>query len=261
MSGGGGVEYLYGNRKNEVILRVFLDEVLDDFSILAKDLHRRDWERHLRKVLHRIGYESYLLSLSSSTTSEPFNRVLTTYPSGWLRRYRDENFIQVDPIIRHCRHHFVPLFWGAARRQARGRVNEFWMAREEFGLLHGVSIPLRCNEMVGSLNVAQCANSIDESKDGLNDPLGKLFMLIPFVLEGSQRHLKEPGEKFCSLTLRETEVLKWSVVGKTTWEISCILGCSERTIKFHISNASRKLGSFSSRQAVGVALSRGLISL
>jgi len=255
------VSYLYRYRKKEVLLRINLGEVLDDFSILAKDLHRRDWESHLRKVLRRLGYESYLLSLGSSTTNDPFNRIMTIYPSDWLKRYKDENFIQVDPIIRHCRHHFVPLFWGAARRQARGRSNEFWKAREGYGLLQGVSIPLRCNEMAGALNVAQCMNSTDEFDDGLNTSLGKLFMLIPFLLEGSQKHLKESGEQFCSLTLRESEVLKWSGVGKTTWEMSCILGCSERTINFHIANASRKLGSFSRRQAVGVALAQGLISL
>jgi LuxR family quorum-sensing transcriptional regulator LasR len=256
-----GVDDFNIYRKKDVLLRINFKPVLDDFSVLAKDLHRSDWERHLRKVLHRIGYDSYLLSLGSSTTNDPFNRIMTTYPSDWLRRYKDENFIQVDPIIRHCRHHFVPLVWVDARRQARSRTNEFWKAREEYGLLQGVSIPLRCNEMVGSLNVAHCMNSTDGFDDGLDAPLGKLFMLIPFLLEGSQKHLIKPGEKFCSLTLRESEVLKWSCVGKTTWEMSCILGCSERTINFHIANASRKLGSFSRRQAVGVALAQGLISL
>ncbi len=247
-------------RKKQVRLRTNFEEVVDDFSILAKGLHRRDWESHLRKVLHRMGYDSYLLSLGSPTTNDPFNRIMTTYPSDWLRQYKNENFIQVDPIIRHCRHHFVPLFWGGARRQARGRPNDFWTAREGHGLLQGVSIPLRWNEMVGSLNVAQCMNFTD-AFDGLDAPLGKLFMLIPFLLEGSQKHLRESGKQLCSLTLRETEVLKWSGVGKTTWEMSCILGCSERTINFHLANASRKLGSFSRQQAVGVALAQGLISL
>ncbi|WP_095196544.1 LuxR family transcriptional regulator [Pseudomonas sp. Irchel 3A7] len=252
---------LYRCRKKEALLRGGLEESLDDFSVLSKELHRSDWERHLRKVLRRIGYDRFLLSLSCATTNDPFSRIMTTYPSDWLRRYKDENFIQVDPIIRHCRHHFVPLYWEAARRQARGRSHEFWKVREGYGLLQGVSIPLRCNEMVGSLNVALSMNSNDKLYDGLNSSLGKLFMLVPFLLEGSQKQLKEPREQFCSLTLRESEVLKWSGVGKTTWEISCILGCSERTINFHIANASRKLGSFSRRQAICVALAQGIISL
>jgi LuxR family quorum-sensing transcriptional regulator LasR len=254
------VDDLYRYRNKEP-LRINFEGVLDDFSILARDLHRRDWESHLRKVLRRIGYDRYLLSLGSSTTNDPFNRIITSYPSDWLRQYKDQDFIQVDPIIRHCRHHFVPLFWGRAQRQARGRSIEFWKAREGYGLLQGVSIPLRCNEKGGSLNVAQCMNFTDQFDDGLNASLGKLFMLIPFLLEGSKKHLKESGKQFCSLTLRESEVLRWSGIGKTTWEMSCILGCSERTVNYHIANASRKLGSFSRRQAVGMALAQGLISL
>lgn len=254
------MDNLSSSRKKDTFLKSDFGKIMDDFSVLAKDLHRRDWENHLRKLLHLIGYDSYLLSIGASTTGDPFNKIMTTYPAEWLRRYKEENYIQADPIIRHCRHHFVPLFWSAARKQARGRSNEFWKARERYGLLHGVSIPLRYNEMVGSLNVAQCINS-DDKVDSLNAPLGKLFMLIPFLLEGSQKHLKNPDESFCSLTLRESEVLKWSGVGKTSWEMSCILGCSERTINFHITNAKRKLGSFSRGQAVGVALAQGLISL
>lgn len=252
---------LHRYKNEEVLVRINFKEVLDDFSVLAKDSHRRDWESHLRKVLRRIGYDSYLVSLGSSTTNDPFNRIMTTYPSDWLRRYKAEDLIKVDPILRHCRQHFVPLFWGLARSHARGKSNEFWRERERYGLLHGVSIPLRCNELAGSLNVAQHMNPSHEFDDDPNGPLGKLFMLIPFILEGLQKHLSKPDELQCSLTVRETEVLKWSGVGKTTWEISCILGCSERTINFHIANASRKLGSFSRRQAVGVALAQGLISL
>ncbi|WP_349971914.1 LuxR family transcriptional regulator [Pseudomonas caspiana] len=248
-------------RKKHASLKTNFENVWEDFSTLAKQLHRRDWESQLRVVLRRIGYDSYLFSLGPPTTDDPFNKIITTYPSGWLKKYKEENFIQIDPIIKHCRHHFVPLFWGNARRRAQGRSNEFWKAREGYGLLRGISIPLRRNEMVGSLNVAQCMNFTDELDDDLNAPLGKLFMLVPFLLEGSQKHLKISDKQICSLTLRESEVLKWSGVGKTTWEMSYILGCSERTINYHIANASRKLGSFSRQQAVGVALAQGLISL
>ncbi|WP_397451648.1 autoinducer binding domain-containing protein [Pseudomonas sp. NA-150] len=252
---------IHGNKNEDIFFKSSVEEVLDDFSVLTKESHRRDWECNLRKVLRRIGYDSYLVSLGSSTTSDPFNRIMTNYPSEWLRRYKEENFIKVDPILRHCRQHFVPLFWGRARRRARGKSTEFWKARERYGLLQGVSIPLRCSEMDGSLNVSRYINPVHEFDDDPNGPLSKLFMLTPFILEGLQKHLSKPGELQCSLTVRESEVLRWSGVGKTTWEMSRILGCSERTINFHIANASRKLGSFSRRQAVSTALAQGLISL
>ncbi len=44
------------------------------------------------------------------------------------------------------------------------------------------------------------------------------------------------------LTIRETEVLNWLRHGKTSPEISIILGCSTRTVETHVNNLYRKLG-------------------
>jgi LuxR family quorum-sensing transcriptional regulator LasR len=236
-------------------------EMLDDFSVLARTAYKRDWDSQLRAVLQRIGYEHYLMNPGFSTINDPFHNTVTNYPVEWIRSYKDENLIVVDPILRHCRRHFVPLFWGPARRRARGGSVGFWRTYERHGLIHGVSIPLRYNDMSGSLSVVERIKPDYEFDQDLDGPLGKLFMLIPFMLEGARKHLSHPDEFHSDLTLREFEVLKWSGAGKTTWEISCILGCSERTINFHIANAIRKLGATNRRQAVCVAMARGLIAV
>ncbi len=44
-----------------------------------------------------------------------------------------------------------------------------------------------------------------------------------------------------SLTPREREVLHWMCECKTNWEIGQIIGCSEATVKKHLSNVFRKL--------------------
>ncbi len=63
------------------------------------------------------------------------------------------------------------------------------------------------------------------------------------------------------LTPREVEVLRWAGQGKTNWEISEILGISQRTAKFHVENAIRKLGASTRAHAVAVGLERRLISI
>ncbi|MHB1729646.1 MAG: response regulator transcription factor [Leptospirillum sp.] len=45
-----------------------------------------------------------------------------------------------------------------------------------------------------------------------------------------------------NLTLREKEVLKRMIEGKSNWEIAGTLGISERTVKFHLGNIYSKLG-------------------
>lgn len=62
-----------------------------------------------------------------------------------------------------------------------------------------------------------------------------------------------------SLTVKEKDVLKWVVEGKTSWEISRILATSERTVKFHLKNVYSKLNVSNRAQAVAVAGRMGLI--
>jgi DNA-binding CsgD family transcriptional regulator len=61
------------------------------------------------------------------------------------------------------------------------------------------------------------------------------------------------------LTPRELEALRWTMDGKTAWEVGTILGISERTAVLHLNNAMRKLGCVNKHQAVLKALRLGLI--
>jgi DNA-binding CsgD family transcriptional regulator len=61
------------------------------------------------------------------------------------------------------------------------------------------------------------------------------------------------------LTARELECLRWTMEGKTAWELGIILGISEQTAARHINNATQKLGCNNKVQAVVKALRRGLI--
>lgn len=56
------------------------------------------------------------------------------------------------------------------------------------------------------------------------------------------------------LTLREGEVLYWLREGKTNWEMSAILGNSEKTVSKHLENIFRKLNVENRTAAVRVAM-------
>ena len=63
------------------------------------------------------------------------------------------------------------------------------------------------------------------------------------------------------LTSGEREALAWTAAGKTTWEISMIIGVSEAAIAKRIKLASRKLGSVNKTQAVVEAIRTKQISV
>ena len=72
------------------------------------------------------------------------------------------------------------------------------------------------------------------------------------VSEGSRPELP-------ALTPRELEVLRWTMEGKVTHEISALLGIGDRTTVFHLQNAMLKLNCNSKHVAVVKALRLGLI--
>lgn len=242
--------------------RAEVSSSLNTFMSLAKDTNHDDWERLLKKVLHKLGFASYLISLGPARPlgENPLHGIITTFPKQWLEHYCNGGLIEIDPILKHCRRELTPIFWTAERRRARGRSRHFWEQREQFGLRSGVSIPLRYELFRGSLSVALDESQSAEQTEFSNPAIVQLFMLVPYLLAGLryQLHTGTPARQ--DLTPKEIECLYWASVGKTSWEMSHILTCSERTIDFHLLNAQRKLGSVSRQQAVGTAAASGLIA-
>jgi LuxR family quorum-sensing transcriptional regulator LasR len=239
-----------------------LPDLYNDFVNLAASVNLEDWTSRLQALLRRIGFKWYLLSLGSDAVcNDPFERIITTFPEAWLQRYQEVDYLKVDPIVKHCKQHMLPLFWARERQFSKSYTRNFWVERETFGLGCGISIPLRYSDNVGSLNVAHSSKLSDEINADCKKAVSNLFFLIPFALEGLVNIHRSVNTLKESLTLREQECLKWAASGKTSWEIGKIIGCSERTVNFHFASIVRKLDVCNRRQAVAIAVSKNLISI
>jgi LuxR family transcriptional regulator, quorum-sensing system regulator BjaR1 len=125
----------------------------------------------------------------------------------------------------------------------------------EFRLRDGYCIPMHYDDGGSVISLA--------TEHLRLDPLAKsALQLIGVYAHNRIRSLAKPQqEKRDVLTAREQEVLRWCAGGKTSWEISVILKISERTVKFHLVEASRKLNAVNRTSAVAKALAWGLIKL
>lgn len=81
----------------------------------------------------------------------------------------------------------------------------------------------------------------------------------PSVAQGSFHPENSQQPAAVRLTRKETEVLQWSAAGKSSWEISQIINCSEAGVNYHFCNIRRKFGVSSRWTAVFKALEMGLI--
>jgi DNA-binding CsgD family transcriptional regulator len=86
-----------------------------------------------------------------------------------------------------------------------------------------------------------------------------LELFAPYLHQVLSRVFRQADSEIVKLTPKEKQVIKWLKEGKSNWETSAILGISERTVKFHISNIMQKLDASSRAHAVAIAIERGLV--
>ena len=72
--------------------------------------------------------------------------------------------------------------------------------------------------------------------------------------------LKSKSDRPTSLTDREVEILRWTIDGKTAWEVAQILKITERTVNFHLQNVMSKFGVHNKTHAAAIAMSFGLLA-
>lgn len=85
----------------------------------------------------------------------------------------------------------------------------------------------------------------------LAEKLGWFWQVIASYIYDTYRRISDDGTVAdFQLTPREIECVHWAAQGKTSWEISKILGITERTVNFHLSNSMQKTGSSNRQQLV-----------
>jgi LuxR family transcriptional regulator, quorum-sensing system regulator SinR len=190
------------------------------------------------------------------------HRLHHTFSACMVRTYLDEGFLRIDPILRLSMGGIRPVDWATARKLHPESEPLFSAAaRHGFGA-DGVTLPLPTPTRRLAFLAIHADVPAEEwpayRRCHLRDfqLLANLFHAS--LLENDSRiRLSEHGAK--TLTHRETEVLGWTAAGKSYWEIGTILGISERTVRFFMTNARRKLNVVSNTQAVAQAVRHDLI--
>lgn len=190
-------------------------------------------------------------------------RLISTYPRPWTGHYADSHYERLDPVIRRALGDPEPFEWSA--RAGLGRLSkrqqQLFDEAAEFGIRCGLTIPIHD----GRWPVAAVTFAADEYRLPFRrciDKHTRVLQLMAMVFHGHARS-RFTGELMVggvALSPRELECLQWAALGKSAWDIGCILGISRRTVVFHLENAKAKLGVRSTCQAVAhLAASRPIV--
>lgn len=240
-----------------------------EFTNLFEINSTKELSQAIAQVANDFGFERYIFRLlpnKQSTINKAF--LITNHPSKWLDIYNEHQYHSIDPTIRHCYLNHFPLFW-AQNIYSSSKQKTMYRRGKKYGLCSGLVFPIHGpNGEFGMMNFASENYSSEqmENQDNISNPL--LSMSIPllsifvdYVFELSKRFTKKHACSHIILTPKEKEVIHWYLEGKTSWEISKILSCSESTINFHLANIRQKFNASNTQLAVVRALRCGLIQL
>jgi LuxR family quorum sensing-dependent transcriptional regulator len=211
--------------------------------------------------LAQFGFSGFLVS----TTPDPrAAHQRQTFLDGWPNRFNDyyiENeFYKHDPVVAMCLRSNEPFEWCEAPfdPEANARALEVMDAASSIGLKNGFAVPIyRGPTLIDTVTMGGDYPELDAKAK-------RAIHLIALYAHSKALAVTTAGEIRVvrrALSAGEREALSWTAAGKTTWEISVILGLSEAAIAKRIKLANRKLGSANKTQAVVEAIRTKQISI
>jgi DNA-binding CsgD family transcriptional regulator len=181
-------------------------------------------------------------------------------PPAYRDAFFDRSGSRVDPVMQHIKRQSVPIIWDQATYVREGQ-GELWEEQARYGYRNGIALALHLPEGRHFLLGVDRDQPVPAHKGELTRVVADLQLFAVLAQDVAMRVLltPPPPSETPSLTPRELECLRWTMDGKTAWEVGSILGISERTAVLHTNNAMHKLGCVNKHQAVIKALRLGLI--
>ncbi|WP_196160451.1 LuxR family transcriptional regulator [Reinekea sp. G2M2-21] len=217
----------------------------------------------LLQLAEHIKFEFFLLGVLwpiSATNTDYFE--LDNYPEAWKRHYKTNGYLGRDPVFQYAVSNYLPVGWHQLLtcKTQKPTNRDVLIDAKRFGLNSGFTVPI--HGAFGQVGVMNFATATLENADiqVMTPAVEKVQLLIPTLQQTIKRiRINQLSKAASLLTKREIECLLWATEGKSAWEISKIIGCSEHTAIFHLKNASGKLGASNRYQAISKAILSGVV--
>lgn len=236
---------------------------LAQLMTLLKSDSESSWRTALFSLARDQGFDQVLYGAVASRNAKLESAFLhSNYSSAWRDRYDADKLHYVDPTVAHCLSSSLPIVWEPETFNAPEQ-RALYEEACGYGIRSGITFPIHGpNGEFGVVSFASDARPDAGEEDAIVAGMPALSLIRDYAFESSLRFLapKPDPEAAPRLTKRELEVLKWVMVGKSSWEISRITACSEATVNFHIGNIRQKFNVNTRQQALVKAISLGMIT-
>lgn len=218
--------------------------------------------RVFSKEVNYFGYEHFMFVASPINQREVIqNKELSVWPSGWLDRYVEQGYVTHDPVVQETFTSALPFTWQDVKEKGSTTEtsNRIFNEAREWRMNQGLCIP------VHNLDHLQAAVTFAGASPRTGSSVQGALQLMVIYTDAKARELATAARDDTNaagvFSRRERECILWIAAGKSTWEISQILGPSEETVRFYIKNAMRKTNVVTRAQLVATAIRLGEISM
>ena len=231
------------------------------FSEVLTSRDRDEFQGELVAFSRRLGFNtvSATLVLDHMLGEAEFITIDNT-PQNYKALFASPKKGRRDPVMQHCKRQSVPIIWDQSTYVGEG-LGEMWEEQARFGYSSGIALALHLPEGRHFFMGVDRDRPVPLDAVELTRVVADLQLFAVYAQDAAQRILvpspKDPA--LPALTPRELESLRWTMEGKTAWEVGSVLGISERTAALHVNNATHKLGCINKHQAVLKALRLGLL--
>ena len=209
----------------------------------------------LQAESQKLGFEHFLITGLPLQMQELAPLVmLNAWPAEWYGRYTDRNYFAVDGVAQWSLQTSRPYLW----RDVPAPLAETKGAREvngeakEHGFVDGYVVPMY-SARHWQTAVAFAASEVSEASDR---ELSALQIMGIFATDAVRQLLEPTRSRKPVLSPRERECLSWAAVGKTSWDISMILGIGHQTVRGYFTSIRAKLDVTTMAHAVSEGIRR-----
>ncbi len=186
--------------------------------------------------------------------------IISTYPADWQQYYIDQNFIDIDPVLRSASALVKPFAWKDLERShpLTRQQHRFLRLGEEATLHNGLGIPLNgMRSQIAGVALATSTRSQDymRNRQLLAAFCNQFYATFKRLLGTSSPY----SPSMAHLSERETEILQHVAYGLTDEGVADALSMSENTVSYHMKRIFLKLNATNRVQAVVTGLASGLI--
>lgn len=201
-----------------------------------------------------------------NSRGEPFVETLFHWVDPDLRYWEDRGFALRSFFIHAVRVCSEPFFY-ANGRLATWRANPALEAvkqglgpADSFGVAAAIISPAYLpGGVIGAVVWATADRTFDVAPVFVEHAASLHALALHFVAADHDHTARQAAGAPVQLTRREIQCLKWGAAGKTDAEISVIMSISVPTVRFHMTNAARKLNVTGRSQAIYRAATLGYV--